>query len=152
MDNMPPQSHEDHSGAITRSDAKALISAYNTDGISKHPHPDYPNEFISGYSFSLGEMKAIVDFLESLTGVENKDKRVFFGYGYHHAGENGADKTGHTLIAAPMIFGPYDPETEAAWHIPNHAELYDYCEPCPKMCPKVNLSGEDGDWQNFKNY
>jgi hypothetical protein len=149
MNTNPNEKSKDSLGTISKEDAQIVIAAYNSDSVSKHLLPDTPHDFISGYSFGIQEIKALVDYLENHPEIPDNQKRVFFGYGFHHAGIAGANHHGHTLLAAPMVFGQYAPDAEAGWFIPKDAELYNYCQPCPTICPKVNLTEED-EWTTFK--
>lgn len=134
---------------ITRHNAKTAIAAYNNLGESlKLRAGDDVSVNLSGFSFELEDLRKIVNFLEDASNdPENnwKCKRVFFGLIYHKAGIAGASRTGYGLVAAPIVnaaadtCGSYDENNVPTdnWFVPDEAEIFNYCEPCPAVCPKI---------------
>ena len=101
--------------------AKTLISNYN-----KHANPlKFKSGLrIQGFSLPVSEMQNLIDH------KSKKADRIFMALGYHD-GTGPTGREGHTLV----VFGLHEDMGNNRLMIENDDLIYDYCEPCPPLCP-----------------
>jgi hypothetical protein len=115
---------------ISRDFAELVIGAYNMVSTKKLEASNQSNQVISGFSFLAEDFKKLLEEI----GTINENQRIVLLFGYHRPGVANANEEGTTLIATRMSKG-----LNGEWLVPDDATMYDYCEPCPNICPDINF-------------
>lgn len=108
------------SAPIEWREAKELIRLYNNP---RNRIPNIKNETVSGFSLSSKDILDILKLEDGKTDVAS----IFMAFGYHKG--NDTIPPGHTTIFLGM-------DKDSNLMINHDDVIIDYCDPCPKKCPK----------------
>jgi len=110
-----------------------IIGDFHKVGTEKIKTPS--GDYYNGFAMKASEIEQIIDFLNKNKKDSN---RVFFSFAFHVNEAHGLPSGSYSLVASPMVLDEATGNYVVPYSYSNneHYTNFDYCEPCPHICPK----------------